>query len=576
MTAPTGDDPKMTGAHYTPRRLAAQLARRLVDRLDEPDRPDGPVDILDPACGDGQLLEALTDQLADSSVAAGTVAGIDTDDEAVGHARRRLGADDDPRWRLVSGDFLNVDADPGPRPLVLNELTADNDVLRPDLIVANPPYVRTQVLGTDRTRHLAEAFDLKGRLDLYQAFLVVMTTILADGGLMAVITSNKFLTTESAGVVRQFLFDHLEILELVDLGDTRLFDAAVLPAILVARKADPDRESTGAVVAGDALRAYEAESPADSDTTAARLSSREALLSVDDSGTYRIDETDFSVVVGSVRIPPSPDEPWSVLSADEVRWLRTVDDACRQRLGELCDVRVGIKTNADEVFVRDDWSDLPADRRPEDELLHPLVTQSDAARWRAATDADDRPKVLYPHRQVDGSCQPVDLSDFPGARAYLRGHEDRLRQRTYLLDAGRRWYEHWVPHRPDRWFAPKIVLPDISTEPVAFVDDDSIVKGSCYWMSTDDRALLYRLLGLLNSSVVDRYHDLAFQNRLYAGRRRYLTQYVQKYPVPDLETEPMDRVEAAVRQLVETSPETDQRRRLEQTVEDAVRQAFGL
>ena len=33
------------------------------------------------------------------------------------------------------------------------------------------------------------------------------------------------------------------------------------------------------------------------------------------------------------------------------------------------------------------------------------------------------------------------------------------------------------------------------------------------------------------------YHDLAFQNRLYAGRRRYLTQYVNLYPLPRFDSE---------------------------------------
>ena len=27
---------------------------------------------------------------------------------------------------------------------------------------------------------------------------------------------------------------------------------------------------------------------------------------------------------------------------------------------------------------------------------------------------------------------------------------------------------------------------------------------------------------------------VGFQNRLYSGKRRYLTQYVNKYPIPDL------------------------------------------
>ena len=105
-----------------------------------------------------------------------------------------------------------------------------------DVIIANPPYVRTQVLGSEKAQALARKFGLKGRVDLYYAFLIAMTNSLKDKGLLAVITSNRYLSTKSGESIRAFLTEHYEILEVIDLGDTKLFDAAVLPALLIARK----------------------------------------------------------------------------------------------------------------------------------------------------------------------------------------------------------------------------------------------------------------------------------------------------------------------------------------------------
>lgn len=575
MNSPTTTDPKQTGSHYTPPGLADLLARRLLDHLEQPADDPAPLRVLDPACGEGVLLEALGDRLPDRRAESTRLVGVDTDETAVDRARDRLAGTTGPSRQLTVGDFLRLDDEASPR--ILDQL-GDDAPLVPDLVVANPPYVRTQVLGADRSSRLAEVFGLKGRLDLYQAFLVAMTTALPEEGLLGVITTNKLLTTSSAATVREFLLDHLEILELIDLGDTRLFDAAVLPSVLIGRKtATPDRQTAGRLLSGDFVRAYEAADASVGDDTSVRiLDSRHQLPEVDHSGHYRVGDTDFSVVAGSLRIPPRADDPWSILSTDETRWLRRVDERADRRLGEICDVRVGIKTNADDVFVRDDWSELTEDRRPEDRLLFPLLTQPAAARWRPATAPEDRPRVLYPHRDDDGGCRPVELSDYPRARAYLQDHRDRLCERTYLLKAGRRWYEHWVPHRPARWSEPKIVFPDIDTELTAFYDDNSIVKGSCYWLSPGDDRLLYRLLGLLNSGVIDRYHDLAFQNRLYAGRRRYLTQYVKKYPVPPLESDELDRVGRLARRLVHEQPGEHQRARLEDEIEQLVREAFGL
>ena len=46
---------------------------------------------------------------------------------------------------------------------------------------------------------------------------------------------------------------------------------------------------------------------------------------------------------------------------------------------------------------------------------------------------------------------------------------------------------------------------------------------------------LLLLLAVANSSFVTRYYDIAFHNKLYAGRRRFMTQYVKKFPLPPLD-----------------------------------------
>ncbi len=58
---------------------------------------------------------------------------------------------------------------------------------------------------------------------------------------LVVIRSNNFkplLTTTGGTAIRQFLDENYEINEIIDLGDTKLFSAAVLPAIFIGRKKD--------------------------------------------------------------------------------------------------------------------------------------------------------------------------------------------------------------------------------------------------------------------------------------------------------------------------------------------------
>ena len=126
------------------------------------------------------------------------------------------------------------------------------------------------------------------------------------------------------------------------------------------------------------------------------------------------------------------------------------------------------------------------------------------------------------------------------------------------------------------WQKPKLVFPDISSEPCFFYDDSgAVVNGNCYWITVDgphDQDLLFLLQGLANSSLMTRYHDLVFNNKLYSGRRRYLTQYVSKYPVPDLNSDAADRILEIARSLVLDGHYPD----LENDLEAAVADAFGV
>ena len=61
-----------------------------------------------------------------------------------------------------------------------------------DAVIANPPYVRTQVLGAATAQELARRFRLTGRVDLYHAFAKAIANVLKPGGILGLLTSNRF------------------------------------------------------------------------------------------------------------------------------------------------------------------------------------------------------------------------------------------------------------------------------------------------------------------------------------------------------------------------------------------------
>ena len=148
---------------------------------------------------------------------------------------------------------------------------------------------------------------------------------------------------------------------------------------------------------------------------------------------------------------------------------------------DVANIRVGIKTTADEVFIRDDWESLPSRLQPEAELLRPLITHVETERWIPT--APDAEGALHAYgRERQANCHPTER--ISRARAYLESHKERLSGRKYVIEAGRQWYEIWVPHNPSDWSRPKIASPDISEEPrFCFDPSGAIVNGDCYWMT---------------------------------------------------------------------------------------------
>ena len=547
---------KVTGRVYTPPALAAFLARRAIAATRH---PRGGV-ALDPACGDGALLSALVGHRPEWKVH-----GIDVDATALSAARRRLPAS----ATLIDADFL--EGSDGAPPA--------------DLVIANPPYVRTQLLGAARAAQLRERFGLVGRVDLLHAFIVASFERLAPGGVLALLASNRFLTTRAGAGVRDVIGRRAELVELIDLGDTGLFDAAVLPAILIARLGTA---RTGTAARG--VRVYRrghsatcsggpaerSDPPAErSDAPATRSGGVDhaAVLDEIDEGTTReVDVGGLGLIIdrGIVKTDAASGT-WRISTPAEERWTAAVRRRAPLTFGDVARIRVGVKTTADAVFVRPSFAALPAEERPEAAIVRPLLTRDVAAPFQA-TSAPTH-EVLYPHEIVDGARRAIDLDAFPRAARYLERHRERLSSRTYVMESGRRWYELWVPHRPDGWAEEKVVFPDIAERPCFFLDrTGAVVAGHCYWLvaKSGGADVLKMILAIANSSLALRWYDAECGNRLYHGRRRFITQYVERFPIPDPDGAAGRRLVAAVdeRMSGEKTPAADA------AVEEVVRQTL--
>jgi adenine-specific DNA-methyltransferase len=555
---------KQDGATFTPTALANYLASELLGHVPA----SRPIRVLDPACGDGALLYAMGAAL-DAAGIPHTLSGYDINRPYLDLAEELLSGLGALDIALECGDFLESFVRRKSSPGLFE--TADQEVPAYDLVIANPPYVRTQHLGAERAQMIAEKFELKGRVDLYYPFVMAMTRMLKSGGMLGLITSNRFLSIQSGAPVRQFLSAHYDVKHIVDLGDTKLFDASVLPALLIAKRS----EAMGKHQVDSAAFTRVYGDSSEQEQPMPTFPSVIDALRMATNTYFRVGASSYRMTNGTLLLDQS-DKPWGLLADDEDEWVQRVNAGSSFMLGERFKVRVGIKTTADKVFIRSDWGVLNG-TQPEPELLRDLISQENIGAWRIKK--AETLKILYTHEIRNGKRKPIDFARWPKAEAYLLANEEVLKARKYVSDAGRAWYEIWVPQDPASWKLPKLVFPDISETPRFYFDTSGkLVNGNCYWIpaaSAEQERLLMLAQAVCNSTLMRRYHDLVFQNKLYAGRRRYFTQFIEKYPMPDPDSPISEEIIQTVRQI-HASGSAAESHQLEARINVLVNEAFGM
>ena len=129
---------KKTGATFTPSRLANYLSNKLIGYYGDLSNKI----VVDPACGNGSLLISISGQ-SDSNIEK--LVGFDTNKEYVAQTKKNLAEIGISNFEIENEDFLEISNKQ-------NDLFSSNSLFEyADIIIANPPYVRTQNLGSGKS-----------------------------------------------------------------------------------------------------------------------------------------------------------------------------------------------------------------------------------------------------------------------------------------------------------------------------------------------------------------------------------------------------------------------------------------
>ena len=310
-----------------------------------------------------------------------------------------------------------------------------------DIAIANPPYERQeQISGSKRDLKLLYPDVYTGTADYYVYFYNRAVQSLRDGGLLAFISSNKYMRAGYGKKLRAYLSSSLTLSEVVDFGDLPVFTATAYPSVIVGRKLSADADLP--------LRVADLVMPIRRDVMSKGLPVTTEAVNRSLDGLPTL--LDWHAV---------SDYPRSMLGEDgwvleDIALVRLFERLMNTGtpLGEFVEGRIyyGIKTGLNEAFVIDQSKrdQLVAADPSSADMIKPWLRGRDIKRWRAdwgeqyviaiQNSGDASANNPWAARESEESARAVFRGHYPALHEHLSQFEEGLRKRS---DQGRFWWE---------------------------------------------------------------------------------------------------------------------------------------
>lgn len=398
-------DRKLRGGFYTPEPIADFLADWAVQ--------DSTTSVLEPSCGDGNIIASLINRCEELEDTKQKVTGIEFNpQEAVKAEERGEKIRDTTELEIINEDFFKY---------CINQTRWKQSEF--DAVVGNPPFIRYQDFPEEQRERALEILSGSGlsktrQMNAWMPFLIGGTQLLSDDGRLAMIVPAALLQVKYAGELREFLieqFSHLTIITFTEL----VFDDVLEEVVLVLG------ERNGNKAAGMNLI---------------------ELDNVDDLEEY----THKSFEESEVKDVKHSTEKWTLyfLEQDHIDLVRELPD--REGIApvdDYADVNVGVVTGRNAFFLQ---SQIEEETRGLSDYTRPIVTRSahlgDGVRFTRDVYqnniSEDRPTRLL-------DIPETEYNDLPQAvRAYIRlgeWHDYHTGYKTSLRDY---WYtvpSTWIP-----------------------------------------------------------------------------------------------------------------------------------
>ncbi|MGI6655460.1 MAG: Eco57I restriction-modification methylase domain-containing protein [Desulfobulbus sp.] len=376
-----------------------------------------------------------------------------------------------------------------------------------DVVIGNPPYVQIQKFSGQQVQKDWEAQRYESFVrtgDIYCLFYEKGYQLLKDKGVLAFITSNKWMRAAYGKKLRRFFLSTVDIKQLIDFGDSPIFsEATTYTNILLFEKG----KQVNSPIVWDLSSAYR------------KATSLERMLDENPAGAALFNEESF--VIASAALA-----------------------AIKRRIAEVgtplkdWDIVIyrGVLTGFNKAFIIDGKkkNELIAVDPKSAEIIKPILRGRDIKRYRIDF-ADLWLIATFPALNLN-------IDDYPAVRDYLKSFGRKLYQTGEVIGkdengtvlksrkkTGNKWFETQDQISYFEEFAKeKIVWLEMSPKPnFAFSTNEDFVLNTSYILTGND---LKWLLAILNAEIMDCYFSLVATD-VRGKTRRYIKQYVELLPI---------------------------------------------
>lgn len=503
------DDVTVNGAVYTPDYIKSYIVDKVFsDGVNTINRPISEWMCADISCGCGAFLYTLAKKLKSTteltySQIFNNVYGYDICSSSINRARILLSllavSDNEDieefNFRLYVGNSLTS---------FINDSMPNNRKDGFDIIVGNPPYVRSKHIDTESKSLLKKWSVSSGNADLYIPFFEIGLSNLNASGILGYITVNSFFKSVNARLLRKYIQEQSLEFEIIDFGQELIFEKKLAYTCLAFLRKSEDGCISYTKQSRDIIKQHNT-----------------------DLVFERIEYANLDYHKG-----------WLLNRGDILRNISKLEGV-GIALGDKYNIKNGLATLAngiyifrpeseDELFYYHNWNGVTyqIEREVCQDIIKPNVLK------REDEIESKLEKIIFPY--IDGKImrESFFMHKYPFAYEYLKDNKEVLDNR----DKGKGDYQEWFAFgRTQALFnkGKKLLIPYMSDKSYAVYTDNEDMLIYCgyaiYASCTKDMFVLKKLL---ESSLFDYY--IRHTSKPYStGYYSYAKNYIKYFGVYD-------------------------------------------